>query len=75
MATLTGYRVEHRRPRRTTVMGVLPGGKPHRRALDPFLSRLVLDGQTGWAVLVDEATGAVVTRRPVEPPQTRGGNG
>lgn len=60
------YRVEHRQPTRTTVMAVLPGAKPHRRTLDPFLSRLIHDGKTGWAVLVDDATGGVVTRRRIE---------
>lgn len=40
----------------------------YRRALDPYVSRLIHDGQTGWAVLVDDATGAVVTRRSIERP-------
>ena len=68
MSTPSRYRVEHRQPKRSTVLDVLVGPKPHRRALDPYVSRLIHDGQTGWAVLVDDATGAVVARRPIERP-------
>lgn len=60
------YRVEHRRPRRSTVLAVASGAKPHWRALDPYVSRLIHEGEAGWIVLVDEATGQVVTRRPIE---------
>ena len=68
MSTPSRYRVEHRQSTRSTLLGVLVGPKPHRRALDPYVSRLVHDGQTGWAVLVDDATGVVVTRRSIERP-------
>ncbi len=68
MSTPSRYRVEHRQPRRSTVLGVVVGPKPHRRALDPYVSRLIHDGKSGWAVLVDDATGAVITRRPIERP-------
>jgi hypothetical protein len=41
---------------------------PTQRALDPFLSRLLLGGVVGGElVLVDEATGRAVARRPVRP--------
>ena len=65
------YRIEHRRPCRTTVLAVLTTAKLHLRDLDPFLSRLLLEGKTGWVVLVDEATGEAVLRRRVKPPGTR----
>ena len=63
------YRVEHHRPCRTRVLAVLDDARPNRRTLDPFLSRLILEGQTGWAVLVDESTGGVVTRRRIAAPR------
>jgi hypothetical protein len=41
---------------------------PTRRALDPFHSRLRLGGVArGELVLVDEATGRIVARRPLRP--------
>ena len=69
MSTPAQYRVEHRQPCRSTTLAVLTNAKPSIRALDPFLSRLLHDGKSGWAVLVDEATGAVVARRRIEPPR------
>jgi hypothetical protein len=39
--------------------------KPHFRTLDPFYSRLVRDGHTGWLLLIDDRTGAVVARRHI----------
>ncbi len=65
MPTPARYRVEHHQPRRTTVLAVVDHAKPSRRALDPYVSRLVLDGKIGWAVLVSEATGDVVARRRI----------
>jgi hypothetical protein len=65
------FRIEHRRPNRTTVLGVLTGARPHRRVLDPFLSRLALDGGTGFVVALDEATGDVVLRRRIPTPGMR----
>lgn len=62
---LPRYRVEHRQPRRSTVLGVLVGPRPHWRELDPYVSRLIHDGGTGWVALVDDETGAVVVRRAV----------
>ena len=59
------FRVEHRQPNRTTVLGMFTGARPHRRVLDPFLSRLVLDGGTGFVVVLDEATSEVVVCRRI----------
>jgi len=48
MSTPPRYRVEHRQPRRSTLLGVLVGLKPHRRTLHAYVSRLIHDGRTGW---------------------------
>jgi hypothetical protein len=57
------YRVELCRPRRITVLGVVSGEKPSVRTLDPYTSRLTLDGVRGTVRLVEEATGTIVARR------------
>ena len=63
------YRVEHRdenrQPCRCTVLAVISNATPTTRALDPFLNRLIHEGKTGWAVLVDDGTGEVVVRRRI----------
>ena len=61
------YRVVLRQPRRITVLAVVSGEKPHHRTLDPFASRLLLEGVSGVLELVDDATGTVVARRRLEP--------
>jgi hypothetical protein len=66
-ATPPTYRVEHRRPRRVTVLGQLAHEKPHKRTLDPYLSRLRLAGEDGVVALVDAATGEVVAQRRLTP--------
>lgn len=38
---------------------------PHQRSLDPFVSRLMQEGQTGVLVLIDNLTGRVVAKRTV----------
>ena|GEM_PF-6690310 len=46
--------------------------RPTRRTLDPFVSHLLLEGATGTVVLVDEATGWVVAKRSIAPPDPVG---
>ena len=62
-----GYRVELRAGGTVEALGPLaPGMFRHWTALDPFLSRLRLDGRAGDGgelVLVDAATGRDVARR------------
>ena len=61
------YRVELRQPRRIRQLATLAEAKPHFRTLDPFISRLVHDGQSGVLVLVDLQSGTVVARRHLAP--------
>jgi hypothetical protein len=62
------YRVVYRDGAWARDLGRLPDAAPHRATLDPFLSRLRLDGVAhGELVLVDEATGRIVARRPLRP--------
>ena len=61
------FRVEHRKAGQAVVLGRLSDPLPHHTALDPFVSRLLLDGFDGEVALVDERTGAVVRRRQVRP--------
>lgn len=65
MFTSRSYRVELRTPSKVQMLGRLPYARPHFRALDPFVSRLLRDGGRGWLMLVDEETGGVVARRRV----------
>ena len=53
---------------RITVLGIVSGGPPHVRTLDPFASRLLLEGVSGTLDLVDKATGRLVARRRLDPP-------
>jgi hypothetical protein len=60
--------------------GVRPLGRvdesPTRHPLTPFLSRLLLDGAVdGELVLVEEATGRAVARRPVRAADRPGDEG
>lgn len=57
------YRVEHRVGNRVTVLGRVADVTRHVSTLDPWLSRLLLEGAAGELVLVEEATGAVIARR------------
>jgi hypothetical protein len=59
------FRVELRQPRRRIFLGTVIGARPHRRSLDPFLSRVLQNGERGWLVLINEDTGQVVARRRV----------
>jgi hypothetical protein len=61
----TRFRVELRQPRRVRHLGMITTTKPHFRTLDPFYSRLVRDGLTGWLLLIDDRTGAIVARRHI----------
>ena len=67
------YRVELRTPGKVRLLGRMPYARPHFRALDPFVSRLVRDGLHGWLMLVDEETGGVVGKRRVGPLRTEPG--
>jgi len=58
-------RVELRKPRRIHLLAAAVAVRPHFRSLDPYLSRLLHQGQTGMVVLVNNETGAVVARRQV----------
>jgi len=65
MSHQSPFRVELRQPRRRVFLGTLVGARPHRRSLDPFLSRVLQDGENGWLVLINEDTGQVVARRRI----------
>jgi len=67
-APLPLYRVVLRQKGRITVLGIMSGGPPHVRTLDPFASRLLLEGISGTLDLVDKATGRLVARRRLELP-------
>jgi hypothetical protein len=72
--TAPRYRVEHRARGAVALLGVLEGVFPHHATLDPFVSYLLHRGQDGRVVLVDEATGAVVARRRVNPFRSKAGD-
>ena len=65
MADRASYRVEFRQANQIRVLAEDLDAKPHRRALDPFVSRLKLEGKTGEVLLIERATGAVVARQKV----------
>jgi len=67
MPTNRSYRVELRTPGKVKLLGRMPYARPHFRALDPFLSRLIREGAHGWLMLVDEETNGVVARRRLGP--------
>ncbi|HEY7031952.1 MAG TPA: hypothetical protein VH482_11515 [Thermomicrobiales bacterium] len=75
------HRIEHRTGDVVTPLGRVADLARHRTTLAPFVSRLLLDGQTGVVVLVDEATGADVARHDLRrgpqraPTHGRGGWG
>jgi hypothetical protein len=73
MPNSRSYRVELRTPGKVRMLGRMPYARPHFRALDPFVSRLVRDGQHGWLMLVDEETNGVVARRRLGPFGTSNG--
>jgi hypothetical protein len=58
--------VEHWEGERVAVLGAVEGVVAHFTALDPFLAAMPA-GRAGVVVLIDEATGAVVARRHLEP--------
>lgn len=68
------YRIEHRVGNRVTVLGRVADVTRHVSTLDPWLSRLLLEGAAGELVLVEEATGAVIARRSLgdDPPRVAG---
>ncbi len=68
------YRIEHRVGNRVTVLGRVADVTRHVSTLDPWLSRLLLEGAAGELVLIEEATGAVIARRSLgdEPPRIAG---
>jgi hypothetical protein len=64
------YRVLYRDGTFTRPLGRVAEVAPTRYSLDPFLSRLLLDGvRAGELLLVDETTGRVVARRSVRGPK------
>ena len=67
MPSSRSYRVELRTPGKVRMLGRMPDARPHFRALDPFVSRLMRDGQHGWLMLIDEETNGVVARRRLSP--------
>jgi hypothetical protein len=62
------YRVEFQQGGATQYVGHLDHCYAHHSALDPFVSRLVQEGQAGTVCLIDDETGALVARRRVLPP-------
>ena len=68
MPTSALYRVEHHVGRTVTVLAEAVVGFPHSTTLVPYVSRLVLQGASGWLVLVEETTGRRVARRHIRRP-------
>jgi hypothetical protein len=56
------HRIEHRTGDAVTSLGRVADLAPHRTTLAPFVSRLLMDGETGIVVMVDESTGDDVAR-------------
>ena len=74
------FRIEHRDQGKTRVLGHLSDVYPHHSALEVFIPMLLAEGQTGWAVMIDEATETVVARRRIRASSSAkrpraGGNG
>jgi hypothetical protein len=66
------YRVEHHSGEQIRTLGRIADVAAHHSTLTPFLSRLLLAGvRDGELVLIEEATGRPVARRPVRPPRRR----
>jgi hypothetical protein len=62
------YRVVYRDGEAMKGLGRVAGVFPRYSSLDPYLSRLLLEGVVrGELILVDEATGRVAARRMVRP--------
>ena len=64
--TRFSYRIEHRTGEELRVLGTVQLVRPHPTVLDPFLSRLRLEGASGLLVLVSEASGRVMVTRSLE---------
>jgi len=64
------YRVVYRAGGREHPLGRIELAAPTRESLDPFRSRLRLEGlERGDLLLVDERTGSVAVRREVREPR------
>jgi hypothetical protein len=62
------YRVEHHAGDQVRALDRIPDVYAHHSTLTPFRSRLLLAGiGEGELVLIEEATGRTVARRPVRP--------
>jgi hypothetical protein len=61
------FRVELHAGGVITVVGFLPSGFAHHSTLEPYVTRLVEQGATGWLVLVAVTSGSPVARRRVQP--------
>ena len=65
------YRIEHRHAGQITVIHAAICMRPNVRTLDPYISRLLLNGMSGAVVVVDEWTGEDTMRRNVKRRPTR----
>lgn len=63
MAPSPTFRIEHHTDQDRRVVEYLDDAVRHHRALDPYVDHLLVDGHTGWLVLIEQATGGVVARR------------
>ena len=68
------FRVEHRTEQGTTVVGRTSDVYARQEELSQHAARLMRAGATGELVLVDEATGEEVARRPLRPGPPADGN-
>ena len=62
------YRIEHRTDSEHRLLGTVQLVRPHPTVLDPYLSRLRLEGATGHLVLVSETSGRIGVQKSLEPP-------
>ena len=60
------YRIEHQDQGAISVLGYMNLAHAHHSTLEPFLSRLLTDGASGSAFLIDDETGKIVASRQIQ---------
>ena len=60
------YRIEHQNDGVVALLGYMNLARAHHSTLEPFLSRLLTEGATGSAYLIDDETDTVVASRHIQ---------